>query len=77
MKVKSELESKLHEFSAYILSQSINKRVNLISGSAGEILFLCYYSRYFNDQETLSKIDDRLDNIVNGINSENNSGTFA
>lgn len=74
---KKKLESKLQEFSAYLISNNTNAKINLISGSAGEILFLCYYSNYFKDETSLSEIYIRLEKIVNNINVGNDYAPFA
>jgi lantibiotic modifying enzyme len=72
---RKHLEEKLIEFADY-LKRNQNDQINLISGSSGEVLFLGYFSRYFKD-ETFAGMHDRLDTIVNSINSGELYPTFA
>ncbi len=71
------MEQKLHEFYYYLKTNPTNNGINLIDGVAGEILFLCYYSRYFKDETVYNEIHDKLDSIVSNINAGKDSPTLA
>lgn len=74
---KKIIESKLHEFAHYLIANNGNEHINLVNGAAGEILFLCYYSRYFKEEKISPAIYIRLNNIINSINSGNQHPTLA
>lgn len=77
VKRKVTIENKLHEFSNYLVSHDTNQEMNLLSGKGGEMLFLSYYSRYFNSQDSFNSLGSRFEKIIERINSGNDDSTFA
>lgn len=73
----TQIELKLHEIATLLLNKEFTKDISLMSGMAGEILFLAYYSRQFPNLRLYDEIEIRLESIFQSINRGQDNPTFA
>ena len=73
---KEIMEQKLHDIFDYLCSNQTNDNT-LISGTAGEILFMVYYSRYFQNQKAIETASNKIDQLFDIISKGDGNPTFA
>ncbi len=66
--MQTELKNKTAEIVRVVANENFDGRIGLLSGAAGSLFLLCYYSEFTKDQSYLDIVEQRVMNAFDVIN---------